>query len=103
MFVGDRRGASAVDLLYGAGLPLLECARLRVTATLTSTNGCPDLRVGRRQGCANLRKHGLSFEDAATAFQDPLAQIHPDPDHSAAELREILIGPHYEESQESRP
>jgi len=41
---------------------------------------------------ANLRKHGVSFEEAATAFQDPLARIHADPDHSARESREILIG-----------
>ena len=32
---------------------------------------------------ANFGKHGVSFEEAATAFQDPLARIHADPDHSA--------------------
>ncbi len=41
---------------------------------------------------ANIRKHGVSFEEAATAFQDPLARIHADPDHSKAESREILVG-----------
>jgi uncharacterized protein len=41
---------------------------------------------------ANLRKHGVSFEEAATAFLDPLARIHDDPDHSVGELREILVG-----------
>ena len=41
---------------------------------------------------ANVRKHGVSFEEAATAFQDPLARIHADPDHSRHESREILIG-----------
>ncbi len=41
---------------------------------------------------ANFAKHGVSFEEAATAFQDPLARIHADPDHSALESREILIG-----------
>ena len=34
----------------------------------------------------------MSFEEAATAFQDPLTRIHADPDHSASEPREILIG-----------
>jgi uncharacterized DUF497 family protein len=34
----------------------------------------------------------VSFEEAATVFQDPLAKIHPDPDHSDDELRQILIG-----------
>lgn len=41
---------------------------------------------------ANLRKHGLSFEDAATAFFDPLALTFPDPDHYGGEEREITIG-----------
>lgn len=29
---------------------------------------------------------------AATVFQDPLAQIHDDPGHSAAERRDIIVG-----------
>jgi uncharacterized DUF497 family protein len=41
---------------------------------------------------ANLRKHGVSFEDAATVFLDPLALTFPDPDHSDEEDREITIG-----------
>jgi uncharacterized DUF497 family protein len=41
---------------------------------------------------SNLRKHGVSFPEAATAFADPLAAIFPDPDHSDAEEREILVG-----------
>jgi hypothetical protein len=40
----------------------------------------------------NLKKHGVSFEEAATVFQDPLAKIHADPDHSGSERRSILIG-----------
>ncbi len=41
---------------------------------------------------ANLKKHSISFEDAATVFLDPLAMTYPDPDHSAEERREITIG-----------
>jgi uncharacterized DUF497 family protein len=40
----------------------------------------------------NLRKHSVSFEEAATVFLDPLAVTYPDPDHSAAETREITLG-----------
>lgn len=40
----------------------------------------------------NLRKHGVSFAEATTAFADPLAVIFSDPDHSVDELREILVG-----------
>jgi uncharacterized protein len=41
---------------------------------------------------ANLRKHGVSFDDAATVYLDPLALTFPDPFHSSGEQREITIG-----------
>jgi uncharacterized DUF497 family protein len=37
-----------------------------------------------RKAVANLRKHGVSFHEAATAFADPLSITVPDPDHSTA-------------------
>lgn len=41
----------------------------------------------------NLASHGVSFEEAATAFYDPLAQDLPDDEHSTPdEERSILIG-----------
>jgi len=45
----------------------------------------------RAKAAANLRKHGVDFE-AATAFGDPLSITIPDPDHSAAEERWLLVG-----------
>lgn len=45
-----------------------------------------------RKAAANLRKHGVSFDEAATVFKDPLALTYPDPDHSADERRSITIG-----------
>lgn len=41
---------------------------------------------------ANLYKHKISFEEAATVFLDPMAITYPDPDHSDDEFREITIG-----------
>lgn len=41
---------------------------------------------------ANFKKHGVSFEEAATVFYDPMAKAGPDPDHSDQEDRFILIG-----------
>ena len=40
----------------------------------------------------NLRKHGVSFDEAITAFVDPLALTFDDPDHSLDERRFITIG-----------
>ena len=41
---------------------------------------------------ANLRKHGVSFDEAATTFLDPHAVSGPDPDHSIGEERYITFG-----------
>jgi uncharacterized DUF497 family protein len=45
-----------------------------------------------KKASANLRKHKLSFDEASTVFDDPLAYIFDDEDHSADEHREIIIG-----------
>jgi uncharacterized DUF497 family protein len=44
------------------------------------------------KGQSNLNKHGVSFEEAKTVFSDELARLIPDPDHSVAEERFILLG-----------
>jgi uncharacterized DUF497 family protein len=41
---------------------------------------------------SNLRRHGVSFDEAASVFLDPLAVTFPDADHSGEEFREITIG-----------
>lgn len=41
---------------------------------------------------ANLKKHGVSFEEAKTLFDNPLAVIFDDEAHSIDEQREIIIG-----------
>ena len=45
-----------------------------------------------RKAALNLAKHAVSFDEAATAFGDLLAQIIDDPDHSVGEQRSILLG-----------
>ena len=40
----------------------------------------------------NLRKHGISFAEAATVFADFLSATMEDPDHSGDEERRIIIG-----------
>jgi uncharacterized DUF497 family protein len=40
----------------------------------------------------NLRKHGVTFEEAATVFRDDLSVTVPDPDHSIGEERLITVG-----------
>ena len=41
---------------------------------------------------ANQRKHGISFEEASTVFDDPLSINFDDPDHSIGENRYLIIG-----------
>ena len=41
---------------------------------------------------SNLKKHRVPFEEAATAFGDPLSLTIADPDHSDDEERFVLLG-----------
>ena len=45
-----------------------------------------------RKAKSNVKKHGISFEEAATALSDPLAATGADPDHSITEDRFVTFG-----------
>jgi uncharacterized DUF497 family protein len=45
-----------------------------------------------RKSRANKAKHGVSFEEARSAFLDESARVIPDAEHSEAEERFILLG-----------
>ncbi len=45
-----------------------------------------------RKDRANQNKHGVSFEEATTAFADENARLKHDPEHSRDEDRFILLG-----------
>jgi len=40
----------------------------------------------------NIAKHGVTFEEAASIFSDPLAITFPDPDQSMGEERVLTFG-----------
>ncbi len=46
----------------------------------------------RKKAERNAQKHSVSFEEAITAFYDPLAVTLEDPDHSIGEFRFITFG-----------
>ena len=41
---------------------------------------------------SNKKKHGISFDEAQTVFNDPNARLISDPDHSGDEDRFVLLG-----------
>ncbi len=45
-----------------------------------------------KKAVANYAKHGVSFDEAATVLEDDSALLIPDPAHSKAEDRFILLG-----------
>lgn len=45
-----------------------------------------------RKNRANRKKHGVSFEEARSAFFDENARVIPDPEHSEEEERFVLLG-----------
>ena len=40
----------------------------------------------------NVRKHGVTFHEAASVFGDPLAMTFADPEHSTTERRHLTFG-----------
>ena len=46
----------------------------------------------REKANRNLRKHGVSFDEAVIVFYDPLSATFDDPDHSVGERRFITVG-----------
>ena len=45
-----------------------------------------------KKATANFKKHGVTFQEAATIFGDPLAITFDDPDHSMSENQYITFG-----------
>lgn len=45
-----------------------------------------------RKAAANVKKHGVSFGEAQSAFYDEHAKLIDDPDHSGEEDRFVLLG-----------
>ena len=44
------------------------------------------------KAASNVRKHGVSFEEASTVFGDPFSRTIPDPLHSDEEDRWVTVG-----------
>jgi uncharacterized DUF497 family protein len=52
----------------------------------------PTFEWDKRKASGNVRKHGVSFEEATSAFLDENARVIPDPEHSGDEDRFVLLG-----------
>ena len=52
----------------------------------------PTFEWDKRKASDNRRKHGISFEEARSAFLDENARVIPDPEHADDEDRFILLG-----------
>ena len=51
-----------------------------------------DFEWDQRKAETNLIKHGVSFPEATTVFDDPYARVIADPDHSQNEERFVILG-----------
>ena len=66
----------------------IEDTRIRPDAILHYV----DYEWDQEKAASNLDKHGVSFEEAATVFSDPLYIDFYDPDHSVDEHRYLIMG-----------
>lgn len=46
----------------------------------------------KKEARQNIKMHGIFFDEASTAFRDPLSKTIADPLHSKGEERLVLIG-----------
>jgi uncharacterized DUF497 family protein len=55
-------------------------------------NGLLEFEWDPKKAARNLRMHRVSFEEAASVFNDRFATVYEDPDHSHYERRYLSIG-----------
>jgi uncharacterized protein len=80
-----------MPIYYEGGLetrPLSLCAPCKFRETAMALR----FEWDSRKALINRRKHGITFEEASTIFDDSLSITIPDPAHSAGEDRFITIG-----------
>lgn len=69
---------------------------LRLIAAISSGSGIMVITMrfewDPKKAERNLKKHGVTFQEAATVFGDPLAMTFQDPDHSIEEERQLTFG-----------
>jgi len=87
---GAAQWSAAVNL--GVGPTYRTDLLIRRAAVGFGLEGWTHIRVGPAKAAANVLQHSVSFQEATTVFQDRLAKIHDDPDHSAIERRDIIVG-----------
>lgn len=51
-----------------------------------------EFEIDPAKAAQNLKKHKVSFEEAASVFGDPMAYTFADPDHSIGEDRWLMFG-----------
>ena len=89
-----------LDCLDQKGEPVCRCTNQDATPISPDTNLAPYysnmdkiiFSQDDHKAADNLRKHGVSLEEAATVFIDGNARLLHDPDHSNDEDRFILLG-----------
>ena len=51
-----------------------------------------EFEIDPAKAVLNLKKHNVSFEEAASVFADPMAYTFANPDHSIGEERWLMFG-----------
>jgi len=62
------------------------------SATVVYAYGCNEFEWHAIKAESNFRKHGVTFNEAATIFEDDRALLADDSNHSDEEARFLLLG-----------
>ncbi len=67
-----------------------------ISETISERNRIPEMNLifewDEEKADNNLRKHGVTFDEAKTVFRDSFLMTYPDPEHSHCEDRHLSIG-----------
>ena len=89
LLAAEARFKNAKLFVKASPFCILDCIRVRAYIVFMSTI---QFAWDESKNRANQRKHGISFEEAQTAFLDEHASLYYDPDHSEDEDRFLLLG-----------
>jgi uncharacterized DUF497 family protein len=90
--IGIAKAVALTLFLAKAGARLPPVIAKKLQRNYTVPMSAPYFEWDDKKAAANLKKHGISFEEAKSVFRDERAKLINDPDHSEGEDRFVLLG-----------
>ncbi|MES2792856.1 MAG: BrnT family toxin [Planctomycetota bacterium] len=81
-----------LEMVRRKGRPKVEPLELTSAFPEIEDTPPPGFEWDDNKAASNFRKHGVTFNEASTVFDNPLAALVYDPDNSEDEVRYLIVG-----------